>query len=86
MKKTFKNQLPVSLSPTGRLSGASELGRVRVSLSGGGGVRPGHRGALRQTQRLPEGGAAEPGQPLRPPLPRRAQDQTQVCSRTYAYM
>lgn len=69
-----------SLCPTGRLSGASELGRVRVSLSGGGGVRQGHRGAVRPAQRLPEGGAAEPGQPLRPPLPRRAQDQAQVGS------
>lgn len=68
-------------SPTGRLSGAAELGRVREPLAGGGGVCQGHGGAVRQAQRLPEGGAAQPGQPLRPPLPRRAQDQTQVCCR-----
>lgn len=69
-----------SVSPTGRLPGASELGRVRVSLSGGGGFRQGHRGGVRQAKRLAEGGAAEPGQPLRPPLPRRTQDQARVSS------
>lgn len=68
----------MSSSPTGRLSGASQLGGVCVSLAGSAGFRQGHGGAVRPAQRLPEGGAAEPGQPLRPPVPRRAQDQTEV--------
>lgn len=54
-----------------------------MSLSGGGGFRQGHGGAVWPTQRLPEGGAAEPGQPLRPPFSRRTQEQTQVtCCRS----
>lgn len=70
---------PLALScPLGRLSGAAELGRVCVPVPGRGGLCEGHRGAVRQTQRFPEGGAPEPGQPLRPPLPRGAQDQAQV--------
>lgn len=40
---------------------------------------------MRQAQRLPEGCAAEPGQPLRAPLPRRTQDQTQVVSGSNMY-
>lgn len=55
--------------PTGRLSGAPEPGGVREPLAGGGGFRQGHGGAVRQAQRLPEGGAAEPGEPLRPSFP-----------------
>lgn len=65
-------------SPAGRLPGAPDLGRVCLPVAGGGGFRPGHGGAVRQAQCLPAGGAAEPGQPLRAPLPRGAQDQAQV--------
>lgn len=66
-------------SPAGRLPRASDLGRVCRPVAGGGVFRPGHRGAVRQAQRLPAGGAAEPGQPLRASLPRGAQDKAQVC-------
>lgn len=64
--------------PTGRVPGAAELGGVRVAVSGGGGLRQGYGEFVRQAQCLPEGGAAEPGQPLCQPIPRRTEDKTQV--------